>query len=105
MATGFRTLRARLLFLLLLSLLLLLLPLALLTAKEAERAASEDLRRALLARLFLLKEEGLEGEEALLLELLRLAQTFGGGVGFVVGEGVRFTDLSPLRSRRPSSKP
>lgn len=95
MATGFRTLRARLLFLLLLSLLLLLLPLALLTAKEAERAASEDLRRALLARLFLLKEEGLEGEEALLLELLRLAQTFGGGVGFVVGEGVRFTDLSP----------
>ncbi|AFV75427.1 signal transduction histidine kinase [Thermus oshimai JL-2] len=95
MATGFRTLRARLLLLLLLSLLLLAFPLALLTAKEAEKAASEDLRRALLARLFLLKEEGPGEEEALLAELLRLAQTFGGGVGFVVGEGVRYTDLSP----------
>ncbi len=93
MATAFSSLRARLFALLFLSLLLLLLPLALISAREAERAAAEDLRRALLARLFLLREEGPKEEEALLQELFRLGQTFGGGVGFVVGERVRFTEL------------
>ena len=93
MATAFTSLRARLFALLFLSLLLLLLPLALISAREAERAAAEDLRRALFARLFLLREEGPKEEEALLLELFRLGQTFGGGVGFVVREGVRFTQV------------
>lgn len=96
MATAFSSLRARLFALLLLALLLLLLPLAWLSAKEAERAASEDLRRALYTRLFLLKEEGPREEEALLLELFRLSQLFGGGVGFVVREEeARFTELAP----------
>ncbi|TBH17619.1 sensor histidine kinase [Thermus thermamylovorans] len=101
MATVFASLRARLFTLFLLALLLLALPLALLSAREAERAAAEDLRRALYARLFLLREEGLletpspreQPVEALLLELFRLGQTLGGGVGFVVGEGIAFTQL------------
>ena len=112
MATAFSSLRARLFALLGLALLLLLVPLALVSVKEAERAAAEDLRRALFVRLFLLKEEGSGAEEAILLELFRLGQLFGGGVGFVVKEeGVRFTqveawplppDLWPtLREGRP----
>ena len=55
MATAFSSLRARLFALLLLALLLLLAPLAWLSAREAERAASEDLRRALYTRLYLLQ--------------------------------------------------
>jgi two-component system sensor histidine kinase TctE len=93
MATAFSSLRARLFALLGLALLLLLVPLALVSVKEAEKAAAEDLERAIFSRLFLLKEEGPK-EEALLLELFRLSQTYGGGVGFVVrGEEVRFTEL------------
>lgn len=94
MATAFSSLRARLFALLLLALLLLLAPLAWLSAREAERAASEDLRRALYTRLYLLQAEGVQDEERLLLELFRLAQLFGGGVGFVLREGeARFTQL------------
>ena len=74
MATAFSSLRARLFALLLLALLLLLAPLAWLSAREAERAASEDLRRALYTRLYLLQAEGVQDEERLLLELFRLAQ-------------------------------
>ncbi|WP_018110539.1 sensor histidine kinase [Thermus igniterrae] len=97
MATAFSSLRGRLFALLLLALCLLAFPLALLSAREAERAASQDLRRALFTRLYLLREEGPREEEALLLELFRLAQTFGGGTGFVVRrEGVAFTEVSPL---------
>ncbi|WP_243093724.1 sensor histidine kinase [Thermus thalpophilus] len=96
MATAFSSLRGRLFALLFLALLLLAFPLALLSAKEAERAATEDLRRALFTRLFLLKEEGPKGEAALLAELFRLGQVYGGGVGFVVGEEVRSTELAPL---------
>jgi len=93
MATAFSSLRARLFALLGLALLLLPVPLALVSVKEAEKAAAEDLERAIFSRLFLLKEEGPK-EEALLLELFRLSQTYGGGVGFVVrGEEVRFTEL------------
>jgi signal transduction histidine kinase len=93
MATAFSSLRARLFALLGLALLLLLVPLALVSVKEAEKAAAEDLERAIFSRLFLLKEEGPK-EEALLLELFRLSQTYGGGAGFVVrGEEVRFTEL------------
>ncbi|WP_234553751.1 sensor histidine kinase [Thermus caliditerrae] len=96
MVTAFSSLRGRLFLLLLLALLALTLPLALLSAKEAERAASEDLRRALFTRLYLLREEGPREEEALLLELFRLAQVFGGGTGFVVGQGgVVFTEEPP----------
>ena len=76
MATAFSSLRARLFALLLLALLLLLAPLAWLSAREAERAASEDLRRALYTRLYLLQAEGVQDEERLLLELFRLAQLF-----------------------------
>ncbi|GAB5603441.1 HAMP domain-containing sensor histidine kinase [Thermus sp. FJN-A] len=98
MATAFSSLKGRLFLLLFLALLCLALPLAFLSAREAEKAASEDLRRALVARLYLLREEG-PGEpleEALLLELFRLAQVFGGGTGFVVGrEGVAFTEVPP----------
>ncbi|WP_298630044.1 HAMP domain-containing sensor histidine kinase [uncultured Thermus sp.] len=87
MATAFSSLRGRLFALLFLALVLLALPLAFLSAREAERAASEDLRRALYTRLYLLGEEGAREEEALLLELFRLAQVYGGGVGFVVERG------------------
>ncbi|WP_117237439.1 sensor histidine kinase [Thermus sediminis] len=94
MATAFFSLRGRLFALLLLSLLLLLVPLAFTSVKEAEKAAAEDLKRALFTRLFLLGEEAPEEEEALLLELFRLGQTFGGGVGFLVrGEEARFTQV------------
>ncbi len=59
-----------------------------------EGAASEDLRRALYTRLYLLGEEGPKEEEALLLELFRLAQVYGGGTGFVIGKkGVAFTEV------------
>ena len=78
MATAFSSLRGRLFALLFLALLLLALPLAFLSAREAEGAASEDLRRALYTRLYLLGEEGPKEEEALLLELFRLAQVYGG---------------------------
>ena len=94
MATAFSSLRGRLFALLFLALLLLALPLAFLSAREAEGAASEDLRRALYTRLYLLGEEGPGEEEALLLELFRLAQVYGGGTGFVIGkEGVAFTEV------------
>lgn len=97
MATAFSSLRGRLFALLFLSLWLLALPLAFLSAREAERAASEDLRRALYTRLYLLREEGPREDEALLLELFRLAQVFGGGVGFVMGRGqVVSTQVDPL---------
>ncbi|GGM97008.1 two-component sensor histidine kinase [Thermus composti] len=93
MATAFSSLKGRLLALLLFALILFLLPLAWLSVREATQAASEDLRRALFTRLYLLKEEA-PGEEALLLELFRLAQLFGGGVGFwVQGERVQFTQV------------
>lgn len=96
MATAFSSLRARLFALLLLALSLLLAPLAWLSVREAQGAAAEDLRRALYTRLYLLKEEGVRDEEGLLLELFRLVQLFGGGVGFVVrGEEARFTQLAP----------
>ncbi|MCX7849303.1 HAMP domain-containing sensor histidine kinase [Thermus sp.] len=96
MATAFSSLRGRLFALLFLALLLLALPLAFLSAQEARRAASEDLRRALYTRLYLLREEGPREAEALLLELFRLAQVYGGGTGFVVrGEGVAFTEEPP----------
>ena len=72
MATAFSSLRARLFALLGLALLLLLVPLALVSVKEAEKAAAEDLERAIFSRLFLLKEEGPK-EETLLLELFRLS--------------------------------
>ena len=106
MATAFSSLRARLFALLLLALLLLLAPLAWLSAREAERAASEDLRRALYTRLYLLQAEGIQDEERLLLELFRLAQLFGGGVGFVLREGeARFTQLGdwPLPPGLPAA--
>ena len=106
MATAFSSLRARLFALLLLALLLLLAPLAWLSAREAERAASEDLRRALYTRLYLLQAEGVQDEERLLLELFRLAQLFGGGVGFVLREGeARFTQLGdwPLPPGLPAA--
>ncbi|MGC8968444.1 MAG: sensor histidine kinase [Thermus sp.] len=106
MATAFSSLRARLFALLLLALLLLLAPLAWLSAREAERAASEDLRRALYTRLYLLQAEGVRDEEQLLLELFRLAQLFGGGVGFVLQGGVaRFTQLGdwPLPPGLPAA--
>ncbi|WP_038070378.1 sensor histidine kinase [Thermus scotoductus] len=94
MATAFSSLRGRLFALLFLALLLLALPLAFLSAREAEGAASEDLRRALYTRLYLLGEEGPKEEEALLLELFRLAQVYGGGTGFVIGKkGVAFTEV------------
>jgi two-component system sensor histidine kinase TctE len=94
MATAFSSLRGRLLALLLLSLWLFLLPLAWLSVREAERAAGEDLQRALFTRLYLLREESFPEGEALLLELFRLVQLFGGGVGFVVqGEEARFTQV------------
>ncbi len=94
MATAFSSLRGRLLALLLLSLWLFLLPLAWLSVREAERAAGEDLQRALFTRLYLLREESFPESEALLLELFRLVQLFGGGVGFVVqGEEARFTQV------------
>lgn len=94
MATAFSSLRGRLFALLFLALVLLALPLAFLSAREAERAASEDLRRALYTRLYLLEEEGPKEEETLLLELFRLAQVYGGGTGFVMGkEGVVFTEV------------
>lgn len=97
MATGLSSLRLRLFLLLLLALLLLALPLAGLAQREAQRAVLEDLRGALLARLFLLKEEAPAGEEAILAELLRLAQTFGGGIGFYwTGQEARFTQLDPI---------
>ncbi|APD08847.1 MULTISPECIES: sensor histidine kinase [Thermus] len=96
MGTAFPSLRARLFALLFLALLLLAFPLALLSAREAERAATEDLRRALFSRLFLLKEEGPRDEEALLAELFRLSQVYGGGTGFVVGEAVKTTELAPF---------
>lgn len=106
MATAFSSLRARLFALLLLALFLLLAPLAWLSAREAERAASEDLRRALYTRLYLLQAEGIQDEERLLLELFRLAQLFGGGVGFVLREGeARFTQLGdwPLPPGLPAA--
>jgi two-component system sensor histidine kinase TctE len=85
------TLRARLLLVLLLALLGLALTLGGLSLSEARRAVREDLEGALFARLSLLKEEGVSLEE-----LFRLAQGFGGGVGFVVrGEEVVYTDLAP----------
>lgn len=97
MATAFSSLRGRLFLLLLLALFLLAFPLAVLSAREVERAASQDLRRALFTRLYLLREEGPREEEALLRELFRLAQTFGGGTGFVVGpDRVGSTEVNPL---------
>ncbi len=62
-----------------------------LSLAEAGRAVREDLEGALFARLSLLREEGVSLEE-----LFRLAQSFGGGVGFIVrGQEVVYTDLAP----------
>lgn len=85
------TLRARVLLILLLALMGLAFTLGALSLEEARRAVREDLERALFARLSLLKEEGVSLEE-----LFRVAQSFGGGVGFVVrGREVTYTDLAP----------
>ncbi len=97
MGTGLNSLRLRLFLVLCLALLFLALPLAWLTQREAQRAVLEDLRGALYARLFLLAEEAPPEEEALLAELFRLAQTFGGGVGvYWTGQEARFTQLDPI---------
>lgn len=85
------TLRARVLLILLLALMGLAFTLGALSLEEARRAVREDLEKALFARLSLLREEGVSLEE-----LFRVAQSFGGGVGFVVrGKEVTYTDLAP----------
>ncbi|MER3603783.1 MAG: sensor histidine kinase, partial [Thermus sp.] len=85
------TLRARVLLVLFLALMGLAFTLGALSLAEAGRAVREDLEGALFARLSLLREEGVSLEE-----LFRLAQSFGGGVGFIVrGQEVTYTDLAP----------